>query len=395
MTQAHLKRPVLILLALILLTGCGPRGPQPAATPAVVAVAATAQPTATSEPTRTATLEPSPTPVPPTATSTATATSTPTATVTLTPTVEVTGTATATPTFDASAPLRLKQTQNILVLGADVRPGPWMMHTDSIMLVAIDKAAGEVGVLSIPRDLWVEVPNWGADRLNSVYFLGSHTKYPGAGPALAERVVEETLGVPVHHVVLIKMDGLAKLVDALGGITVHLDCPLYEQTPDPKDPNRMVNWTLPAGDVQLDGATARKFATYRYLTTDFGRAQRQQQLIWAIRDRALQLDAIPRIPELWRALADTFKTDLSVLDLIRLARVGANLQASQVRGLVFSTDAIEYAEIGGAQVLRVADEALLQQELSGLFAGTPIQLQGREGSGKCPATPTPTPTVTG
>ncbi len=63
-------------------------------------------------------------------------------------------------------------------------------------------------------------------------------------------------------------------------------------------------------------------------------------------------------------------------------------------GLVFSTGAIEYAEIGGAQVLRVADEALLQQELSGLFAGTPIQLQGREGSGKCPATPTPTPEVT-
>ena len=58
---------------------------------------------------------------------------------------------------------------------------------------------------------------------------------------------------------------------------------------------------------------------------------------------------------------------------------------------MFSTDAIEYAEVGGAQVLRVGDAALLQAELDGLFASTPIQLQGREGSGLCPPTPTPTP----
>ena len=99
-------------------------------------------------------------------------------------------------------------------------------------------------------------------------------------------MAEKTLGVPIQHVVLIKMDGLAQLVDALGGVTVKLDCPLYEQTPDPKNPNRVVNWSLPAGEVTLNGEEARKFATYRYLTSDFGRAQRQQQLIWAIRNQA-------------------------------------------------------------------------------------------------------------
>ena len=133
-----------------------------------------------------------------------------------------------------------------------------MMHTDSIMLVAIDRESGEVGILSIPRDLWVDVPGWGEDRINAVYFLGGYTQYPGGGPALARRVAEETLGVPIEHVALIKMDGLARLVDALGGVTVTLDCPLYEQTPDPKNPNRLLNWTLPAGEVLLDGANAEE-----------------------------------------------------------------------------------------------------------------------------------------
>ena len=153
-------------------------------------------------------------------------------------------TATPGPTPD---PARLQRTENFLVLGADVRPGPWMMHTDSIMLVAIDHETQQVGVLSVPRDLWVDVPGWGMDRINSAYFLGDYTKYKGGSPALAKAVAEKTLGVPIQHVVLIKMDGLSQLVDALGGVTVKLDCPLYEQTPDPKNPNKVVNWIAARG----------------------------------------------------------------------------------------------------------------------------------------------------
>ena len=139
---------------------------------------------------------------------------------TATPTASPTATQTPvapTPVAPTPDPTRLKRTENFLVLGADVRPGPWMIHTDSIMLLAIDHETQQVGVLSVPRDLWVDVPGWGADRINSAYFLGDYTKYKGGSPALAKAVAEKTLGVPIQHVVLIKMDGLAKLVDALGG----------------------------------------------------------------------------------------------------------------------------------------------------------------------------------
>ncbi len=284
-------------------------------------------------------------------------------------------------------PTRLARTENFLVLGADVRPGPWMMHTDSIMLVAIDHDAQQIGVLSIPRDLWVDIPGWGADRINNAYFVGDYKKLKGGGAALAKQVVEKTLGVPISHVVLIKMDGLEQLVNALDGITVKLDCPLYEQTPDPKNPDRMVNWSLPAGEVKLNGADARKFATYRYLTSDFGRAQRQQLLIWAIRNRAKNLDIIPRIPQLWKALSGSFKTDLNVLDVIGLSRLALSLEPGNVHGAALDQDVIKpLVTKGGASVLVIKDQESLNKRLGELFTARPL-VDLRKTKGKCPAPP--------
>jgi len=94
-------------------------------------------------------------------------------------------------------------------------------------------------------------------------------------------------------------------------VTVTLECPLYERTPNDKSPTGFEDFSLPAGDVFLDGKTAKKFVTYRYLSSDFSRARRQQQLIWALRNVGLKLDLIPRIPELWSALQAPFTTDLN------------------------------------------------------------------------------------
>ena len=208
-----------------------------------------------------------------------------------------------------------------------------------------------------------------------------------------------TLGVPIAHVVLIKMDGLEQLVNALGGVTVHLDCPLYEQTPDPTNPERLLNWTLPAGEVTLNGADARKFATYRYLTSDFGRAQRQQLLIWAIRNRAKSLDIVPRIPELWSTLSKTIKTDLNVLDIIGLSRLALSLESGSVRGTALDRDVTRsFITKGGASVLVIKDHESLNRRLGELFTARPLADLGST-RGKCPppppgfALPQPAPTI--
>jgi LCP family protein required for cell wall assembly len=288
---------------------------------------------------------------------------------------------------------RLEQTQNVLVLGADQRPGWEAWRTDSIMVVAIDQKNEQVGILSIPRDLYVDVPGYGKERINAVDYIGEKMKYPGGGPALAARVISETLGIPTQHWARIQMDGLARLVDALGGVDVTLDCPLYERTPNDSAPKGYEEWTLPAGQVHLDGDAARKFATYRYITSDFGRTQRQQQLIWAIRNRALQGNVLTRIPELWGAMSSLFATDLGLGDVVGLANLGTKLRPSDVHGLIFSRTTLkDFTTADGQMVLVVSDRAALEAEKEQLFFRKPLEQLGRNEPGKesqCPPPPNP------
>jgi LCP family protein required for cell wall assembly len=314
----------------------------------------------------------------------------------------------------ATVPALLEQTENILILGTDQRGDGGSWRTDTIMVAVIDHRAKRVGIISIPRDLWVEIPGYGKTRINQADYLGEARKLPGGGPALTGKLIRETLGIPTQHWVRLKYNGLPRLVDTLGGVTVHLDCPLYERTPHASIPGRYVDWSLPAGDVFLDGATAKKFVTYRYLTNDSGRARRQQQLIWAIRERALQLDMIPKIPETWRALSDVFSTDLDLLDILRLAGLGASLGSGEMHSLVLGMEVMaNYITPSGAWVLVIRDRAKLETELANLFTSRPLAdlAHNQAPNGQCPPmprsfitpfrepsetsqpAPTPTPTV--
>ncbi len=310
------------------------------------------------------------------------------------PTVTPAGTVTGTLFAWPESPL--DHTENLLVLGIDRRPGEVAWRTDTIMVVAVDVPGQRVGIVSIPRDLYVKIPGYGLGRINQADFIGETNGYPGGGPALLRRVLTETLGIPTRHYIRVRLEGLVRLVDTLGGVTVVLDCPLYEQTPNDASPNGLEDWSLPAGPVVLDGEAARKFATYRYVTSDFGRARRQQQLIWAIRDRALQLDIIPRIPELWQAFSAMFNTDLGLLDIVRLATFGAGLRPESVHGVVLDDDVMAYhITPEGAWVLVIADYEGIAARKAQIFAQRPLaSLNVSEAGGECPPPPTPAPTFT-
>jgi LCP family protein required for cell wall assembly len=295
------------------------------------------------------------------------------------------------PVAAPAEPADLTRTENILVLGSDNRPELEAWRTDSIMVVVIDPKIGQVGIVSIPRDLYVNVPDYdkGKERLNAVAYIGEALDYPDGGPALVQRVVEEELGIPTQHYVIIHQDGLIKLVDALGGVTVNLDCPLYEATPDDKSPTGIKTFTLPAGPVQLDGPTAKKFATYRYVQTDFGRTQRQQQLIWAIRNRVLEANLLPKIPMLWSALSDTFTTDLDLPAVLKLARLASRLQARDIHGMQLGDTIEEYTTPEGWMVLVLKDKALVLEKLTGIFSGKTLSQTGKgaTSTGECPPSP--------
>ncbi len=280
-------------------------------------------------------------------------------------------------------PPSIHTTENILVLGMDAREGGKMWRTDTIMVAAVDAPRREVGIVSIPRDLWVDIPGYGEGRINIVDFLGESRSPNGGGPALVNKVLENSLGIKTDHWVRIRQEGLVKLVDAMGGITVTLECPLVEKTPDPKVKGQYEYLMLPAGPVFLQGETAKKFVTYRYATTDFNRARRQQQVIWAIRDRALEINWLPRIGQLWSALADTFQTDMLIGQIVQLGVLGSDLPPDRVHGMVISRKSLKSANINGSAVLVIADSAGLKAEVEGVFASRPIAELGRSATGRC------------
>ncbi len=110
---------------------------------------------------------------------------------------------------------------NVLLMGLDYRDwseGDGPSRTDSMMLVTIDPITKAAGMLSIPRDLWVEIPGFEHNRINTAYFLGETYQLPGGGPAMAGKTVENLLGVPVTYYAVIDFRAFERMVDEIGGI---------------------------------------------------------------------------------------------------------------------------------------------------------------------------------
>ena len=144
-------------------------------------------------------------------------------------------------------------------------------RTDTIIVVAIDYDANQVGMVSIPRDLWVNIPGYGMGRINQVDVEGEIEKYPGGGPALCSKVIQAELGIPTKKWVRLRLEALPELVDALGGVTVTLDLPAAraDARSEGAGQRRRTSTSICPPEGTPDGATAAKFARYRYASNDF------------------------------------------------------------------------------------------------------------------------------
>jgi LCP family protein required for cell wall assembly len=263
---------------------------------------------------------------------------------------------------------------NILLLGVDKRPDEQYARTDTMILVTVDPATGTGGMVSIPRDLWVTIPGYGENRINTAHYLGDKHGYPGGGPALAMKTVQYNLGVPVHFYMRVDFEGFRRIVDTLGGIDV--DVP--QTIDDPKYPDMNYGYDpfyIGAGMQHMDGDTALKYARTRATAgADFARAGRQQQVLFAIREKALAIGVIPKIPELWSTMADTVQTDLQLVDIVELANLADEVTSEDIKtAVVDDTMTVDYKTEAGAQVLLpvrekirpVIDEIFSSPELSG------------------------------
>ncbi len=241
---------------------------------------------------------------------------------------------------------------NVLVLGTDCRPVDRnACRTDTIMLATLDPKTSTAGLVTIPRDLYVPIPGVGESRINTANYYGVVNKYPGGGPALAKKTVEYNFGRPVHFYVLIDFNGFRKVVDTLGGIDI--DVP--KAIDDPKYPDENYGYRplkIPAGRIHMDGDLALAYARTRHQDGDFGRSKRQIQVLLALRDKALRLDILPKLPGLVQSMWGTVDTDIKPQEVLALANVGIKIKTENIRtGTIDDSMTVQFLTNTGADVL--------------------------------------------
>ncbi len=233
---------------------------------------------------------------------------------------------------------------NILVLGVDHRPGKpneYGPHSasapedpgrsDTIAVVTIDPATKTAAILSIPRDLWIEVPDghggWTSDRVNEAYRTGEVDRLPGGGPAAAAAAVTHNFGIPIDHYVALDFAGFTQLVDALGGIDIEVPHALTA-TVLPKANDGAYEYAFFEGREHLNGELALAYSRFRLdAEGDFGRIKRQQAIVLAARERALSLGWINHPVSVWDKYSSAMQTDLPAYQLPGFALLAKQIES--------------------------------------------------------------------
>lgn len=207
---------------------------------------------------------------------------------------------------------------NILVMGIDSRPGEgWLARSDSMMLVTIDPERMYVGMLSIPRDLYVNIPGYGNNRINVAHILGEEER-AGGGPALSARTIEQDFGVPVQRTVRLRFDGFVRIVDAAGGIDINVQRRLVD-TSYPTSTYGVTTVVFEKGWQHMDGQRALEYARTRHSDSDFYRAERQQEVLTALMSKLAAPQNWLYWPAESAAIAESLDTNISLWDAIVLA----------------------------------------------------------------------------
>lgn len=211
--------------------------------------------------------------------------------------------------------IRGKDRINILLLGTDDDLGT-NSRTDSIILASLDTNNKKVSLLSIPRDTRVNIPGYGYNRINSANALG--------GVDLTKSSISNLIKVPIDYYVMTNFEGFKGIVDTLGGVEIDVEQNMKYRTYD-----GMID--LKKGVQRLDGDKALQYVRFRHdKLGDITRTQRQQKFLTALAKEMLQAKNIVKIPVLIPKLNEAVKTDLSISQMIGLAKEFGNYDLNSI-----------------------------------------------------------------
>lgn len=236
---------------------------------------------------------------------------------------------------------------NILALGSDTRPGFGGGRTDTIIIISLDTKRDTVKMISVPRDLYVYIPGWKVNRINTADHHG--------GAKLVAMTVLYNLGIEIHHWARLSFNGFIQGIDTLGGIDI--DNP---QTVVDECDERPVNY--PTGSLHMDGYSALCYARVRKTSSDFARTTRQQAVIKAVFNKVLSIGGIAKVPELYGQFNDLIETDMKLGDLLPLVPLAASVarDSSRIEGYTIDLSLVSNWRVpsSGAAVLLPNRDAL-------------------------------------
>ena len=219
------------------------------------------------------------------------------------------------------------------------------------MLLTIDPVTKTAGMLSIPRDMWVNIPGFGYSRINTAWTLGEGAKLPGGGPGLAMETVSQFIGVPIHYYVQVDFGTFVSFINMIGGIDIYVD---ERMVLDPAGTGQD-HFVLTPGDFRhLTGKRALAYARCRHESQgcsggDVGRAKRQQQVIMAIRDKVFDPITFPELlakaPEIYQTFSAGIHTNMSFEDALKLAVLAKDIPIESIKQGVIDNNMAVFANV--------------------------------------------------
>lgn len=215
--------------------------------------------------------------------------------------------------------IKAKDKTTILLLGVDIREDD-VGRSDTMMIATVDPKLDKASLLSVPRDTRVRITGHGFDKINAAFAYG--------GEPLAEKTVENFLGIDIDHYVIINVKSFVKIIDAIGGLDIDVEKRMYYEDPWDDDGGLIID--LYPGMQHMDGKTAVTYVRYRDEEGDIGRIHRQQKFMEACMDKIVSPEIVTKIPAVVREVIEAIDTDMTFRQLLEIA--GA-LKAAQQNGL--------------------------------------------------------------
>ena len=237
---------------------------------------------------------------------------------------------------------------NIVLLGSDQRQERGGFRTDTIILLTLNPKEGTASLTSFPRDLYVYIPGWTMQRINTAFSRG--------GFSTLVSTFEYNFGVRPDFFVLISFWSFVQIIDDFGGIDVQVGSPLTDHRSGHGE------YSVPAGLVHMDGETALWYVRSRYTSSDFERTRRQQEVVRAMFNRVISLDAIKHAPDLYNSYRHSVTTNMGLLDITSMLPLAAKLAGNyQISNFYISRKEVNsWVTPAGAQVLLPNREAVLE-----------------------------------